>query len=255
MTDKANHSSAAAGRYIYAIVSDQGQQSLGPIGLEGAEVYTIADAGVAAVVSNLKAARIRPQRRNMAAHQEVLKLLLQTVTPLPTAFGLVADDDAGLLRILRDNHAVFVDQLQRVKDCVEMGLRVAWDVPNIFEYFVTAHPQLQELRDDFFSGGGNLTQDQMITLGSRFGALLEEDREAYTEQVETVMHTCCRELKRNKCRSETEVMNLACLVRRDDLQRFEETVGKAADPFDDNYAFDFTGPWAPHNFVEMDIHL
>ena len=98
-------------------------------------------------------------------------------------------------------------------------------------------------------------QDQMITLGRSFERLLDQDREDFTEQVEAVMRTCCREIKRNKCRSETEVMNLACLVRRDDLQRFEETVGKAADPFDDNYAFDFTGPWAPHNFVEMDIQL
>ena len=69
------------------------------------------------------------------------------------------------------------------------------------------------------------------------------------------MRTCCREIKRNKCRNEKEIMNLACLVRRDDLQRFEAVVGQAAHPFDDNYAFDFTGPWAPHNFVEMDIQL
>lgn len=255
MTDKAKSETEAAGRYIYAIVPDLGQLSLGKIGLEEAEVYAIGDGLVGAVVSNLKAARIRPQRRNMAAHQEVLKQLLLQVTPLPAAFGLVADDDEGIARILHDNREVFLDQLKRVQDCVEMGLRVAWDVPNIFEFFVTAHPELRDLRDDFFRGGGTLTQDQMITLGSRFGGLLEQDREDYTERVEAVMSTCCREVKRNKCRNEKEVMNLACLVNRTDMQRFEQAVEQAAAPFDDNYAFDFTGPWAPHNFVEMDIKL
>jgi hypothetical protein len=30
---------------------------------------------------------------------------------------------------------------------------------------------------------------------------------------------------------------------------------QAAQPFDDSYAMDFNGPWAPHNFVELDIKL
>ncbi len=252
---EASQQTAAVGHYIYAIIPDQGRRSLGNIGLEETEVYTMGDGRVAAVVSDLNSARIRPQRRNMAAHQEVLKQLLRDLTPLPAAFGLVADDDAAISKILKDNRTAFLDQLARVNDGVEMGLRMTWDVPNIFEFFVGAHPELQELRDDYFRDGGNLTQDQMITLGRSFERLLEQDREKYTEQVEAVMRGCCRELKRNKCRTEKEIMNLACLVNRADLARFEQAVLQAARPFDNNYAFDFNGPWAPHNFVEMDIRL
>lgn len=252
---QANKATEAVGHYIYAIIPDPGPRSLGNIGLEDAEVYTIGDGRIAAVVSDLANTRIRPQRRNMASHQEVLKQLLRDCTPLPAAFGLVADDGEAIARILKDNRAAFVAQLARVDNAVEMGLRLTWDVPNIFEYFVGAHPELQELRDDFFREGANLTQDQMITLGRSFERLLEEDREKYTEQVEAVMRTCSRELKRNKCRTEKEVINLACLVNRGDVGRFEQVVLQAARPFDNNYAFDFNGPWAPHNFVEMDIRL
>ncbi|WP_295585796.1 GvpL/GvpF family gas vesicle protein [uncultured Lamprocystis sp.] len=246
---------AGVGRYIYAIIPDQGQHDLGNIGLDEGLVYTIGNGRVAAVVSDLASGRIRPQRRNLAAHQDVLKQLLRDVTPLPAAFGLLADDDAAIARILKDNQDAFLGQLERVNDGVEMGLRMTWDVPNIFEYFVGAHPELQELRDDFFRDGGNLTQDQMITLGRSFERLLEQDREDFTDQVEAVMRTCSREIKRNKCRTEKEVMNLACLVKRSDQQRFEQAVLQAARPFDNNFAFDFNGPWAPHNFVEMDIKL
>ena len=252
---QARRQNAAAGRYIYAIISDRGEQSLGRIGLEESEVYTIGDGRVAAVVSDLSGGRIRPQRRNMAAHQEVLKHLLREVKPLPAAFGLLADDEAAIIRILKDNQAAFLSQLKRVDGGLEMGLRMSWDVPNIFEYFVGAHAELQDLRDDFFRDGSNLTQDQMITLGRSFERLLEEDRETYTEQVESVMRSCCREIKRNKCRTEKEIMHLACLVDRDAAARFEQSVLEAARPFDNNYAFDFNGPWAPHNFVEMDIQI
>ncbi|NCC29047.1 MAG: gas vesicle protein GvpFL, partial [Gammaproteobacteria bacterium] len=55
--------------------------------------------------------------------------------------------------------------------------------------------------------------------------------------------------------TEKEIMHLACLVDRDAAGRFEQAVLQAARPFDNNYAFDFNGPWAPHNFVEMDIQV
>lgn len=256
---QANRQSAAVGRYIYAIIPDPGERRLGHlgghIGLDESEVYCIGDGRIAAVVSDLAGTRIRPQRRNLAAHQEVLKQLLGQTTPLPAAFGLLADDDQAIARILRDNREAFLEQLERVGDAVEMGLRMTWDVPNIFEYFVGVHPELKELRDDYFRDGSELTQDQMITLGRSFEQLLEQDREDYSEQVEAVLATCCRELKRNKCRTEKEIMHLACLVPRAALDRFEHVVLQAARPFDNNFAFDFNGPWAPHNFVEMDIKL
>ena len=244
-----------AGRYIYAIVPDQGTLQLGPIGLEGGEVYTLGDGKVAAVVSDLGGGRIRPQRRNMAAHQEVLKQLLRDTTLLPAAFGLVADDEVAIARILKDNRSGFLDQLARVANRVEMGLRMTWDVPNIFEYFIGVYPELQELRDDYFRDGANLTQEQMITLGRSFEQLLEQDREDYTDQVEAVMRSCCSEIKRNKVRGEKEIMNLACLVERGNIAAFEHAVLEAARPYDNNFAFDFNGPWAPHNFVELDIRL
>lgn len=250
-----NKQAAAVGRYIYAIMPDQGHCVLGNIGLDEGNVYSIGDGRVAAVVSDLAGRRIRPERRNLAAHQEVLKQLMRVVTPLPAAFGLLADSDAAILRILKDNRDAFLSQLARVSDGVEMGLRLNWDVANIFEYFVGVHAELRELRDDFFRDGGDLTQDQMITLGRSFAQLLEEDREDFTEQVEAVMRPCCAEIKRNKCRTEKEIMNIACLVRRGDVARFEQAVLHAARPFDNNFAFDINGPWAPHNFVEMDIKL
>ena len=62
----------------------------------------------------------------------------------------------------------------------------------------------------------------------------------------------CVEFKANPCRNEHEVMNLACLVRRDAQEEFSAGVFAAAKRFDNNFAFDYSGPWAPHNFVELD---
>ena len=46
-------------------------------------------------------------------------------------------------------------------------------------------------------------------------------------------------------------MHLACLVERGAQKAFEDGVFEAANRFDNNFSFDFNGPWAPHHFVNV----
>jgi hypothetical protein len=51
------------------------------------------------------------------------------------------------------------------------------------------------------------------------------------------------------------VVNLSLLVERSRQKELDEAVLAAARLFDNNYAFDVNGPWAPHDFVEMNLQL
>src|SRR5664279_377940 len=124
----------ARGRnYLYAVVEASEPRSYTSIGIDGSDVYTITEGRVAAVVSGLPSPKIRPQRAHLAAHQAVLKCLMADTTPLPMAFGTIADSPEAIRRILVRNQRALQEQFRRVAGRVEMGLRVAWDVPNIFE--------------------------------------------------------------------------------------------------------------------------
>lgn len=247
---------APRGKYLYAIVPASEARPYGFSGIDAAPVYAIRNGRMAAVVSDFPHDRIRPERRHLAAQQAVLKgLLVQTGAMLPMAFGIIADGSRAIQKILSHNQAAFLKQLQRMAGMVEMGLRVSWDVPNIFEYFVNIHPDLRAARNRFLGSHRNPSQEDKIELGRLFAYLLNRDREAYTDQVEEIMAGCCREIKRNQCRHESEVMNLACLVPWDGQDRFEAGVFAAAKLFNNNFTFDYNGPWAPHNFVELDLKL
>lgn len=244
------------GKYLYAIVAGPSERQYDFAGIDGAQVYTISNGKVAAVVSDIPNAKIRPERRHLAAQQAVLKGLLATAGGmLPMAFGIIADGPKAVQKILSRNHEAFLKQLMRVAGMVEMGLRVSWDVPNIFEYFVNTHEDLRAARDRFLGPYGNPSQEDKIELGRLFDRLLNDDREAYTEKVEEILGHYCKEMKRNKCRRENEVMSLACLVGRETQDHFEEGVFEAAKLFDNNFTFDYNGPWAPHNFVDLDLKL
>jgi hypothetical protein len=252
----AAHTAAKSGRYLYAIVTAPGERTYDFAGIDGAPVYGIANGQVAAVVSDILDDRIRPERRHLAAQQTVLKgLLSRADAMLPMAFGIIADGPKAIQKILSRNHAAFLQQLQRVAGMVEMGLRVSLDVPNIFEYVVNTHPELRAARDRFLGPYRNPSQEDKIELGRLFDHLLNEDREAFTEKVEEILSDYCREIKRNKTRNESQVMSLACLVPRDKQDRFEEGIFAAAKLFDNNFTFDYNGPWAPHNFVELNLEL
>jgi hypothetical protein len=41
----------------------------------------------------------------------------------------------------------------------------------------------------------------------------------------------------------------------DAQEKYEAAIFKAANLFDNNFSFDYNGPWAPYNFVEMDLEL
>lgn len=243
------------GKYLYAVITCSEDRIYGPFGIEGKKVYTVSDGRVAAVVSDLLATKIRPERRHLAAHQEVLKRLMVEGTPLPMTFGIIAGGIKEIRRIISLNRKAFLEQLDRVAGKVEMGLKVIWDVPNIFEHFVLTHSELRVARDRFLGTNREPTHDDKIELGRMFERILNEDRDTLTERVEEVLSLRCFEIKRNQLRNEREVMNLACLVGNDVQSEFENGVLEAANLFDNNFAFDYNGPWAPHNFVDIDLRV
>jgi hypothetical protein len=240
------------GHYLYAIADAVAIPPVyGNIGINGAPVYVITQGALAAVVSDITEKRIRPERKNLAAHNAVVKRLMEESTVLPVAFGTIAASNKALINILKHNSATFTEQLDVVRGKVELGLRVVLDVPNIFEYMVSRHADLTELRDSMLGKQHGLSQSDKIEMGRLFDHLLTQDRELHTETVMEVLESRCVDIKQNPTREEKEVMHLACLVERGAQKSFEDGVFEAANRFDNNFSFDFNGPWAPHHFVNV----
>lgn len=247
-----------AGLYVYAVVSGGDESKTasrieyGPIGIGGAVVYRIDADGLSAIVSQTEQGRLRPERRNVAAHTAVLRKALDEIAVLPMAFGLVAASEQAIRDLISRNRKALHEQLERVAGKVEMGLRVVYDLPNVFEYFVNTHTDLRQARDAM-GDIRHANHGEMLAIGQLFERTLNEERETLFERVRLVLDRHGIGLKRNEPRNEREVMHLACLVPREIQGGFEGIVGEAAASFDNHYTFDISGPWAPHNFVELKL--
>jgi len=248
------------GRYLYGLIRTSEDVEFGDIGLEHAgaraRVHTVLVDSMGAVVSDFSPReRLLPLRKNLEPHNEVLKQVMRTTTIIPMTFGHVARSDDEIRKTLRRHRAAITAQLDRVDGTVEMGLKVKWDVDSIYDYIVGVDRELAALRDQIFGRSTAPSQNEKMELGKLFEDRLNRERDEQTGRVLEMFRPSVREATTNVPKGEKMVSDLAFLVDRDAQKAFEERVYQVAGAFPAEYVFDYSGPWAPFHFVDLDLGL
>jgi hypothetical protein len=156
------------------------------------------------------------------AHERVVETLMRQRAVLPTRFGTTLPDEDALANVLRRRARSFREGLDRVRGCVEIGVRVRWEA------------------------AGEPAAEGSDYLAGRRGELREARRAV------AVVHRPLARLARASSWSTPAAGGLlaaAYLVPADDVRRFAaEAQGvQDADPALD---VSCTGPWPPYSFVE-----
>lgn len=238
--------------YGYAVA--RGDMPL-PDGLTGVEERTLErlDVGNLALIgSRIDATELRPRRKHLSAHYNVLSQLSQSHDILPIAFGIIFDDADAAKAVLHDHADTFASQLKKVSQSVEMSVRLRWENVDVFTAIVNDHDDLRKMRDHCF-GGGNPSQGELLNLGQAFERRLNEDREKRREAVLAALHSMSKEVKILPLPDEKTSVHLAFLVSRADICAFDKAVDKLAEVFDDNHVLEIDGPLPPFNFVDIRI--
>lgn len=240
------------GLYVYAVGKAR-EGELPPLqGVLDRPTYRFEAEPLCAVVSECPLDNVRAERKHIAATQRVLAALNAKFDLLPMAFGTVTKSEDDLRRFLDDNRDTLTSQLQRVSGTVEMGLRLSLEVPDPIAYIVERTPALKAARDRTFRNRRTPSYDDRIRLGQLVDAAFTKYREALTAQVLAVIGESCAEIIALPVREEKQIANLAALVARGGLDQFEAAVNSSAAQIDDDIAFNISGPWPPHNFVQFD---
>ena len=244
-----NQSNTIAFLYVYAIVDAPGPP--GPItGIDDQPVRAVAGGSLAAVVSRVPACRLRPERRNLMAHQNVLASLGLERGVLPLRFGVVLPDEPTVRFILETHEADLLRQLARVRGRAEMGLRVKWKEEEVFKNILELNPQLRQARDQMPK-----TREAAIELGREVAQALERERQRQQKLLRQVLSDEVVEFCFNVPKNDAQLLDAACLIPWNGAARFESGVQRLGATLDDRYLIDFNGPWAPHNFVLLNMAM
>lgn len=239
---------AAHGLYVYGITRSghplPGRQS--GVGGSGAPVRLLPTGRLAAVVSDAPAG-LRARRRDLTAHQGLLLALAETGPVLPMRFGMVAPDEASVLRQLASEERIHLAALELLDGCLEMNLK-AFPVEHSLAALIREDPQVRRLREQARRHPG---YEADLRLGEAVAAgLTRRAAEAATrilDELRAVAGTWTRGPEVTGC-----VLNASFLVPRSETGRFHDVVNRGTAALRDRVELRITGPLPCYSFVDCD---
>ena len=170
-------SQESEGRYVYAVIDDSVEQEMfDNVGVDGARVYTLGDGRHAAVVSDVPNRRIRPERRRVAAHHEVLKRLMVAHSVLPMSFGMIADNARSGAPHSRCRTGPPSPHNSAGCEAKSRWARESCGIKRIFMNTLSLRTSDLKTYRDRLSGGREPSREEKIALGRLFDNVLSAAR-------------------------------------------------------------------------------
>lgn len=236
--------------YLYAITDRLDLPPPGVPGLEDAQPVVLTCGALAAVVTPLRTHRLPATVAHVLQHEAVLEALMPDCTLLPLRFGTVLPDAAAVQTLLTHHHAACRASLERVRGCVELGIRALWRA--------AAESGADQPRPTGVATPPTSGRAYML-------ARLAEARQQRTrqQQAEALAATLHAPLAAGAVASTHHVLVTprllltgAYLVHRDQVAAFRETVAHlAGQPTAAEVQLLATGPWPPYSFVNLDLPM
>ena len=251
------------GRYLYCIVEARERVSLGEIGIEGKEVYTLPYEDICAVVHNCPAQPYRSDDHELVeawviTHQKVVEAAWgRWGVVLPLSFdtivkGETADSVEQNLKIwLEQEYQNLKMKMERVRGKAEYGVQVFWDLRLAAQDLTETSPEIKKLDEEIKTKPRGLAYmyrqklENLIKKGMETKA--DECFKDFYLRIRKHAHDLHVEKTKNTEPGWQMILNLSCLVHKDKCRE----LGEELDSINQLKGFSvrFTGPWPPYSFV------
>ena len=239
--------------YVYGVFSGADLAGVSVGGVEGAEVHTVEHAGLAALVSTLRADELAAARE-LRAHWRVLEEASKGATVLPVRFGTVmASDDAVREHLLEPNAERLTQLLGELAGRVQLNVKGDYDEERMLRDVVKTSPQVGALRERVRTLSDAASYYDRIRLGELVSAEVagrrQRDEALALARLEPVAVTARAE----PVSSQTGAFNLAFLVESRAVDEFSEAVGGLRAELGERVELRYVGPLPPYSFAEADL--
>jgi len=253
----------AEGNYLYGVADGGEQTSLGKIGIEGHEVYTIPYQDLCAVVHKCPAQPYTMEdqavlQQWVITHHHVVHLAWERFgTILPSGFGTIIKSDEGgdpqetVRAWLRQEYESLQKKIERVRGKAEYGVQIFWDPKIIAEMLMEESPHLKTLSEQVKAkpkGAAYLYQQRLeralkVEIEVEAAAYVKDFYQRIKKQVDDLWVEKPKKMDNEK----QMLLNLSCLVDRERYKALGEELEKIEQI--DGFSVRFTGPWPPYSFV------
>ena len=243
-------------RYVYGIIQAQAVETFDVAGLgpdDPKPQSTPLGDGLAMISTPYRGEKIRPSRRNMLTHTQVLEHVMGLHDVLPMRFGtLLPAADQGEA-ILKANQRQFLDAFDEVSGCRELSLKIYWRDGIAFDEILDRNEDLRAARDALAARDPKQSHYERIDLGKKIEAAMAEKREAEAMRLRTPLAPICRRFIEGPVNDDLMICNFSMLVDQADEEALDTAINTLDQMHGKRLRFRYVGPMPPFSFVELKI--
>ncbi|MDG9723420.1 GvpL/GvpF family gas vesicle protein [Streptomyces sp. DH41] len=235
--------------YVYGITA--GSHPSLPEGLAGVgepprEVRVVEAGGLAAVVSDAPEG-LRPKRRELLAHQNVLSEAGAGGCVLPMRFGSVAPDDSAVTGVLAERAEHYKERLGALDGRVEYNVKANHVEEAVLHHVMAENPEIRALAESNRQSGGG-SYESKIQLGEMVAAAIQGKEAEDALVLERALEPVADAVSVGP-ESTGWLANVSFLVKQDSAEEFLAAVERARGDMP-HLEVRVNGPLPPYSFVE-----
>ncbi|MEW2403148.1 GvpL/GvpF family gas vesicle protein [Streptomyces sp. NPDC046862] len=235
--------------YVYGIAASSHPalpEDMGGVGDPARPVRVLKEGGLAAIVSDAPEG-LRPKRKDLLAHQNVLSEAGAGGAVLPMRFGSVAPDDAAVTGVLAERAEHYQERLLALDGRVEYNIKASHNEEAVLHRVMSQNPDLRAAAEANRQAGGG-SYDQRLQLGEMVAAAVQGLEAEDAAQVQQVLEPAAEAVSAGP-ESTGWLANVSFLVDHGAADSFlaaVEEVRKSHPHLDVRV----NGPLPPYSFVE-----
>lgn len=253
-----------SGRYLYCIADSSKAESLGKIGIEGNEVYSIPYDDLCAIVHNCPAKAYQSEDQEIVkawviAHQKVVDTAGQRFgTIIPIGFDTIVqgnaavDPEENMKNWLKEDYENLTAKMEKVRGRAEYGVQVFWDPKVMAQKVSKKNHEIKKLDQEIKSKPKGLAymyrqkledllKKEMEKLADRYFRDFYEKIKPYADDLRV------EKTKKTEDENTQMLLNLSCLLPKEGTKGLGEELEKI-DALE-GFSVRYTGPWPPYSFV------
>jgi hypothetical protein len=246
-------------KIIYAIIANKGNPAqVNEIaqnirGITGSNLYALTFEDISVAISDFPASKFVVSKELAIDFARVIEELSQHLTVLPIRFGTAVKSDEIVNQLMSGNYHAFLNNLLKVENKHEFGLKVIWDYDKCSEKIKKIVESEPYTIDTFFTKSTVSTNYLLEKVKKhRLEDALLKHVEQLIEEISWHLTQINPESKFKKMLSQSIILDGVFLVEKAKKEAFIKAI-EALNLLHDDLHFLLTGPWPPYSFVEITI--
>jgi hypothetical protein len=241
-------------KYVYGVVRADGKSRPRTKGIGQKQVRVVDADGLGALTSDVPPGNLEAGREELLAHSRVLEKAVEHGTVLPMQFGVVMPDESAVRDELLDPHRSELEaQLAEMEDKFEVNLKAIYDEQILLTEVINEEPEVAKLRQALEGQSEDAAHFERIRLGELIAAAVNEKRDLDADAILDRLAPHVVAIEVGEPVHERMALNASFLIERAAQKAFDKELDSFAADQGGRLRFKYTGPLAPHSFVELAV--